>query len=111
MKAYYATISHLDNQVGRLVEHLKSTGPYNNTLIIFLSDNGYDIGNQGLGNKITMHKESVRVPMFIYYAALPNKGIKSNALVSSLDVYPTILQLAGTELPVHQGPVGIEFLH
>ncbi len=99
MKAYYATISHLDNQVGQLLTHLKAIGLESNTVIIFLSDNGYHLGNHGLGNKITMHEESVRVPMFINWTGLGTKGTKSNALVSSLDVYPTILQLAGIELP------------
>ena len=99
MKAYYATISHLDNQIGQLVAHLKATGLDSNTVIVFLSDNGYHLGNHGLGNKITMHEESVRVPMFINWAGLGVKGTKSNALVSSLDVYPTLLQLAGIELP------------
>jgi len=101
MKAYYAVISHMDDQVGQLVEHLKAVGLDSNTVIIFLSDNGYHLGNHGLGNKITMHEESVRVPMFIHWTGLRAKGMKSDALVSSLDVYPTLLQLAGIELPEH----------
>ena len=64
-KAYYATISQLDDEIGRLIEKLKSLNLYDSTLIIFLSDNGYFLGNHGLGNKITMHEESVRVPMFM----------------------------------------------
>jgi arylsulfatase A-like enzyme len=100
-KAYYATISHLDDQVGQLVNHLVSLGLDKNTMILYLSDNGYHLGNHGLGNKITMHEESVRVPMFIHWADLKSKGVTSNALVSSLDVYPTLLQLAGSALPEH----------
>jgi arylsulfatase A-like enzyme len=99
MKAYYATISHLDEQVGQLVSHLETLGLDKNTVIVYLSDNGYHLGSHGLGNKITMHEESVRVPMFINWAGLKLKGVASDALVSSLDVYPTLLQLTGTELP------------
>jgi arylsulfatase A-like enzyme len=101
MKAYYATISHMDQQIGQLVDHLAELGLKDNTVIIFLSDNGFLLGNHGLGNKITMHEESVRVPMFIHWHRLKAKGKKTDALVSSLDVYPTIVELAGLEQPDH----------
>jgi len=99
--AYYATISHLDHQVGLLVEKLQQHGLSENTAIIYLSDNGYHVGNHGLGNKITMHEESVRVPMFVRYPAMKNPGRRSDAMVSSLDVMPTVLELAGIERPAH----------
>lgn len=99
MKAYYATISHLDHQIGEFVEQMKHAGVYDNTIIVFLSDNGYHLGNHGLGNKITMHEESVRVPMFMHGACLPTKRIRSGALVSSVDMLPTLLALAETEAP------------
>jgi arylsulfatase A-like enzyme len=98
-KAYYATISHLDSQIADLVEQLKANNLMDNTVIIFLSDNGYFLGNHGLGNKLTMHEESVRVPMFIHWGKLKRKGRQSDALVSSVDVLPTILDLAGLNTP------------
>lgn len=98
-KAYYATISHLDQQIADLVSHLRSTGLYEDTVIIFLSDNGYHLGSHGLGNKITMHEESVRVPMFICYGKVVQANTRTDALVSSVDVLPTILELAGVDLP------------
>jgi len=99
IKAYYGDISCLDEQIGHLIEQLKANGLYENTVIIYFADNGYFLGNHGLGNKITMHEESVRVPMFIHSPLLPVKHAKSDALVSSLDVYPTILDLAGVPAP------------
>ncbi len=99
--AYYATISHLDHQVGALVAKLKQLDLSDNTAIIFLSDNGYHVGSHGLGNKITMHEESVRVPMFVHYPTLSKKRQQSEALVSSLDVVPTVLELAGIQRPAH----------
>jgi len=99
IKAYYADVSCLDERNGTLVEQTKAAGHYENTIIIFLSDNGYHLGNHGLGNKITMHEESVRVPMFVHSPLLPVKGAKSEALVSSLDVFPTILDYAGITAP------------
>jgi len=95
IKAYYGDISCLDEQIGHLVEQLKANGLYDNTVIIYLADNGYHLGNHGLGNKITMHEESVRVPLFLHSPLLPVKHEKSDALVSSLDVFPTILDFAG----------------
>ncbi len=97
MRAYYATISHLDSQIGMLDRVLNETGLAKNTLLVFLSDNGYHLGNHGLGNKITMHEESVRVPMFINWHNLPHKGVRCQELVSSLDLFPTLLDLAGIE--------------
>jgi len=101
IKAYYGDVSYLDSQIGTLIGQLKADGLYDNTIIIYLSDNGYFLGNHGLGNKITMHEESVRVPMFVHSPLLPVQKAKSDALVSSLDVYPTILDLAGVPAPSH----------
>ena len=98
-KAYYATISHLDHQVGVLMDALEEKGLARNTVIIFLSDNGYFLGHHGLGNKLTMHEESVRVPLFIHWSGLKNKGVRCDELVSSLDVIPTVLELAGIRVP------------
>jgi arylsulfatase A-like enzyme len=101
IRAYYAVISHLDHQIGRLVAKLESLGVFENTVVVFLSDNGYHLGSHGLGNKITMHEESVRVPMFMVGPGVPS-GVRTSALVSSLDVYPTLLELAGVQdLPKH----------
>ncbi|MCC6487056.1 MAG: sulfatase [Candidatus Hydrogenedentes bacterium] len=95
LRAYYATVSRLDSQVGALLDTLKASSHYENTVIFFLSDNGYHLGNHGLGNKITMHEESVRVPMFVHWHGLQSANTRSESLVSSLDLYPTMLDLAG----------------
>ncbi|HRK34397.1 MAG TPA: sulfatase-like hydrolase/transferase [Candidatus Hydrogenedentes bacterium] len=99
--AYYAAISHLDAQVGALIDQLKASGQYDDTYFIFFADNGYHLGNHGLGNKITMHEEAVRVPMFVHSPRLKKTGERSGALVSSLDIYPTLLDLAGIKVPEH----------
>ena len=97
-RAYYAVVSHLDHQIGSFVDLLRETGLMENTVVIFLSDNGYHLGSHGLGNKITMHEESVRVPMFAFGAGI-EPGKTTPALVSALDVYPTVLELAGAPEP------------
>ena len=98
--AYYATISHLDDQIGGFFDQLRASRHYENTTFIYLADNGYHLGNHGLGNKITMHEEAVRVPMFAHGHGV-RKGFRNNLLVSSLDIYPTLLDLAGVEAPMH----------
>lgn len=98
--AYYATISHLDHQLGGFFDHLRASRHYENTTFIYLADNGYHLGNHGLGNKITMHEEAVRVPMFAHGHGV-RSGTRSTSLVSSLDIYPTLLDFAGVEAPAH----------
>ena len=96
--AYHAVVSHLDDQVGRFADLLRDRGLLKNTVVFYLSDNGYHLGSHGLGNKITMHEESVRVPMFAFGAGI-KPGQKTRALVSALDVYPTLIELAGAASP------------
>lgn len=99
--AYYAVISHLDYQIGTMVDQLRTAGLWEDTVLFFLSDNGYHLGSHGLGNKITMHEESVRVPLFAVGPGIP-EGRRTSALVSSLDLYPTLLQIAGAKsVPKH----------
>jgi iduronate 2-sulfatase len=101
IRAYYAEISLLDDQIGKLMDKLRGAGLYDHTIFIYLADNGYHLGNHGLGNKITMHEESVRVPCFFHSPLLPQKGIRCEALASSLDIYPTLLDFAGIKPPPH----------
>jgi arylsulfatase A-like enzyme len=97
-RAYHAVVSRLDDQVGRFTDLLRDRGLLKNTVVFYLSDNGYHLGSHGLGNKITMHEESVRVPMFAFGAGI-KPGQKTRALVSALDVYPTLIELAGGGAP------------
>lgn len=99
IRAYYASVSQLDHELGATVAQLKASGRYENTVLVFLSDNGYFLGNHGLGNKITMHEESVRVPMFVHAPGRVRGGARCPELVSSLDLYPTLMELAGVDAP------------
>jgi arylsulfatase A-like enzyme len=101
IRAYYAEVSLLDQQIGDLMSDLRRAGLDRRTVFVYLSDNGYHLGNHGLGNKITMHEESVRVPCFFHSPLLTRAPARSDALASSLDIYPTLLDLAGIERPGH----------
>lgn len=97
-RAYFAVLSHLDDQIGQFADLLRDSGLLENTVVFFMSDNGYHLGSHGLGNKITMHEESVRVPMFAFGAGI-KPGQKTRALVTELDLYPTLLELTGATAP------------
>ncbi|PXA04377.1 hypothetical protein DDZ13_07545 [Coraliomargarita sinensis] len=66
---------------------------------MFLYDNGYHLGSHALGNKITMHEESVRMPMFVFGAGVTSRET-TQALVSTLDLYLTLLELSGASKPL-----------
>lgn len=95
----------VDKQVGRLREKLKELGFLENTIIIYTSDNGRYQGSHGLHDKCLLHEESVKAPLIIWDGrGMKRKGERENLLTSSTDIAPTILSLAGIEVPdVMQG--------
>ena len=100
-EAYYATISFVDAQVGRIIDHLKATGLDANTVVVFTSDHGYHLGEHGHWQKQTLFENSTRVPLIISYPGIRNKDKKSNSPVELIDLYPTLMDLAGITTPKH----------
>lgn len=96
--AYYAMITHLDSQVGRIVETLKETGREKDTVIVFAGDNGLALGQHGLMGKQNLYEHSVRVPLIFSGPGIP-KNQKRQGLGYLLDVYPTLCDLTGTKTP------------
>ncbi|WP_342083579.1 sulfatase family protein [Dyadobacter sp. OTU695] len=98
---YYRLISGVDEVVGNLVAQLKQKGIYDNTVIIFMGDNGFSLGEHGLEGKWFGFEESIRVPMIVSGASLPKNliGKKSDVVALNIDVAPTMLALAGAEVP------------
>ncbi len=91
----------VDQQLGLLVEKLKEKGMLENTIIIYTSDNGRFQGSHGLYDKCLLYEESVKEPLIIYDGRVPEskRGFREDALISSVDMAPTILSLAGIEVP------------
>ncbi|WP_372772908.1 sulfatase-like hydrolase/transferase [Mangrovibacterium sp.] len=91
----------VDQQVGLLVEKLKEKGMLENTIIIYTSDNGRFQGSHGLFDKCLLYEESIKAPLIVYDGRVPEseRGFRTDALISSVDIAPTILSLAGFELP------------
>lgn len=97
--AYYAAITALDDQVGRLMQVLKETGADENTVVLFTSDHGDMLGNHGMRRKRKPHDESARVPGIIRWPARVPKGKVVDTLLSHVDMAPTLLALAGCAIP------------
>ena len=95
---YYATISFLDAQVGRILAALKESGQYEQTLIVFSSDHGLAIGSHGLFGKQNLYEHSMRAPLLFAGPGVP-KAKQSDAFCYLLDIGPTLYELAGVKLP------------
>ena len=95
---YYACITLMDAQVGRILAALEEAGLLENTIIIFASDHGLAIGSHGLLGKQNLYDHSMRAPLIVAGPGLP-KGKTSDALCYLLDICPTVLDLTGSEIP------------
>jgi len=97
---YYAAISFLDTQIGRVIQALKDNGTYDNTLIVFASDSGLAVGNHGLMGKQNVYDEDgLHVPFIISGNLVKEKGRTIDALCYINDIFPTICDLAGIPQP------------
>ncbi|WP_165813892.1 sulfatase family protein [Terrimonas sp.] len=105
VKSYYRLISGVDDVVGRIVHTLRQLNIDRNTVIIFMGDNGFCLGEHGLQGKWYGFEESIRVPLLLYHPGSKQlKGVKDDRIVLNVDIAPTILSLAGiSALPGMQG--------
>ncbi|MGD2123149.1 MAG: sulfatase-like hydrolase/transferase [Gemmatimonadota bacterium] len=97
---YYAIITHLDEQIGRILAALEASGEAENTVILFTADHGLGVGQHGLMGKQNQFDHSVRVPLVIAGPDIPT-GMILDTPVYLQDVMPTTLELAGIPIPEH----------
>jgi arylsulfatase len=106
MTRYYRLITEVDGAIGRIVDELKAQGVYEDTLIVFLGDNGYFHADRGLADKWYPYEESIRVPLIVRdpRLAAARRGRTLDQLALNIDVAPTIVRAADLPLPsVMQG--------
>jgi uncharacterized sulfatase len=99
IRAYYASISFLDAQVGRVLDALDRLGLADNTIVIFMSDHGYMLGERGQWMKQMLFERSARTPLMMAGPGVTAKGRASTRIVELLDLYPTLAELAGIAPP------------
>ncbi|WP_422080394.1 sulfatase [Ulvibacterium sp.] len=101
--AYLASVSYVDAQIGKMIAVLEENGVRDNTIIIVWSDHGWHLGDMGVWGKATNYEIATRVPLILWTPDMPEetRGKKTNALVELIDMYPTLSELAGLEIPGH----------
>lgn len=95
---YYALITHMDEQIGLILDQLDRSGLRENTVIVFTADHGLALGHHGMMAKQNMYEHSLRAPLIISGPGVP-KGTRFDERIYIQDVVPTTLELAGIEIP------------
>ena len=100
-RAYWGTILSVDDSVGRLVDFLRTSGQLDNTIVVFMGDNGLLSGEHGMVDKRTMHEPSIRIPLVVRWPGLtnPENGRHVSQMVLTVDMAPSILDLCGVTMP------------
>ena len=103
MKAYFRMLSGIDRVIGRIRTELERRRLADNTVIIYMGDNGYYMGDRGFAGKWTHYEQSLRVPLIVYDPSLPEvkRGAVKDEMALNIDVPATMLNLAGIEIPTH----------
>ena len=101
-RAYLACISYMDACTGRVLDAVDELGLRDSTIIVFLGDHGYQMGEHGSwGHKHSNYEISTRAPLLVAAPGQPAQGVGTSSLVEFLDLYPTLCDLAGLSIPVH----------
>ena len=98
-QAYHACISFIDAQIGLIFETLKNTGQWENTIIVLVSDHGYQLGDHFMWGKVMLFETCNRVPLVIRVPGQTMSGSSSDGLVELVDLYPTLTELCGVKPP------------
>lgn len=98
-QAYHACISFIDAQIGTVLDALRRSGQWDNTIVVLTSDHGYMLGEKFMWGKVMLFEESVRVPMVIRVPGVTTAGSSSEGLVELVDLFPTLAELCKVTPP------------
>ena len=96
---YTETLLAVDENVGQIIQYLEKNGELDNTIIIYMGDNGFQFGEHGLIDKRTAYNASIKVPLLIRYPEWIKPGLEVDEVVANIDIAPTLLEIAGTAVP------------
>ncbi len=97
--SYAACVSYADNQVAQLLANLDKLGIRENTIVVLWGDHGWHLGEHAVWGKHTLFEEALRAPLVIRYPGMEKAGEKSDAIVETVDIYPTLCELSGVPKP------------
>ncbi len=100
-KRYYESLLAVDENLGRIFDHLEASGELASTLVVYMGDNGFQFGEHGLIDKRTAYETSIRVPLLMHCPDLFDGGSRVDQIVANIDVAPTLLESAGLTPPDH----------
>jgi iduronate 2-sulfatase len=98
-KHYAACVSYADAQVGRIMKQLEDSGAAKNTIVVLWGDHGWHLGEHAIWGKHALFEESLRSPLIIRHPDIKHPGHASQSVVETLDVFPTLCELAGLPKP------------
>jgi arylsulfatase A-like enzyme len=101
VQAYLASISFADSLVGRLMDALDASGRADRTIVVLWGDHGFHLGEKARWRKMTLWEESTHVPLIVVAPGVTAPGRRSAKPVSLMDLYPTLVELAGLDVPAH----------
>lgn len=99
--SYYASSSFVDAQLGHIMNALKESGLEEETLVVFVSDHGFLMGEHNYWGKTNLFEKGLKVPLFLSWKGHVESGLKTDALVEAVDIFPTLADMAGFEIPKH----------
>jgi arylsulfatase A-like enzyme len=108
LEDYLRCIASVDESVGEVLDFLKENDLDKNTIVVYTSDQGFYLGEHGLFDKRFMYEEALRTPLMIKYPDKIDKGTVSEQLILNLDIAPTLLDIAGVDIPTEMQGVSLQ---
>ncbi|MCK5208569.1 MAG: sulfatase-like hydrolase/transferase, partial [Cyclobacteriaceae bacterium] len=96
---YCETLLAVDENLGRIMQWVEESGQLENTMIVYMGDNGFQFGEHGLIDKRTAYEASVKVPLLVWWPGNVKKSRTINEMVANIDIAPTLLDIAGISIP------------
>jgi iduronate 2-sulfatase len=101
IQGYYASVSYADAQIGKVMSELDRLGLASNTIVVLWGDHGWHLGDHGIWTKHTNYEQATRIPVLVVAPGVTKPGTQSSALIETVDIFPTLAELAGLPAPTN----------